>query len=190
MRTFLLITMLTTGLAAFAAEGVQIHEECAAGTQCRTLPSLDGPAESLAAAPTMSFDDANVTEVYVDSNQAQPQWTVRLNEEATRRFADLSRRNVGKKLFVVANDRVLLAPVVRQAIEGGSIAFSARIDMEKEIPWIWWKAASTFNVQGRQIEESNRRLGYLYFALAIPLLLGSLIYVLRAPKPSRPVADE
>jgi hypothetical protein len=191
MKIGILLTVGTLGLVAMAADPLHLYEECAPGARCRTLPALEGPAQAVAPEPVMGFDDANVTAVSVDRSQPDPQWVVVLNAEATRQFAELSRRNLGKKLFIVVKERIVLAPTVRQAIEGGSLAFSGGgLDVEKELPWLWSKAVSTYNEQGREIEARNRRNGYLYLALAIPLLLGSLLYVLRAPKPARTVDEE
>ena len=57
-------------------------------------------------------------------NNGRPAIQIRLGSEATRRFADLTRRNIGRRLEIVIDGKVVASPVVQQAIRGGNILLS------------------------------------------------------------------
>lgn len=52
---------------------------------------------------------------------------VALTDEGARKFADLTRKLVGKRLAITANNRLLSAPVVQQPITGGYIQISGNM---------------------------------------------------------------
>lgn len=55
-----------------------------------------------------------------DQRNGQPIVQFRLDSEGGRRFADITRRNVGKPFAIVLDGKVLSAPVIQEAITGGS----------------------------------------------------------------------
>lgn len=50
----------------------------------------------------------------------EPVVTFKLDNEGARRFGDMTKRNVGRVLAIVLDDKVVTAPVIRSAIQGGS----------------------------------------------------------------------
>jgi preprotein translocase subunit SecD len=52
--------------------------------------------------------------------QNEPVVSFRLDSEGARRFGDATRANVGKELAIVLDNKVISAPVIREAIFGGS----------------------------------------------------------------------
>lgn len=55
-----------------------------------------------------------------DQRNGQPIVQFRLDSEGGRRFADITRRNVGKPFAIVLDGKVLSAPVIQEPITGGS----------------------------------------------------------------------
>ncbi len=55
-----------------------------------------------------------------DQNTQEPVVNFRLDSEGGRLFAEMTRRNVGRALAIVLDDKVLTAPVIRDVIAGGS----------------------------------------------------------------------
>jgi SecD/SecF fusion protein len=55
-----------------------------------------------------------------DPTTAEPKVTFALDNEGARIFGDMTRANVGRRLAVVLDDKVITAPVIRTAITGGS----------------------------------------------------------------------
>lgn len=50
----------------------------------------------------------------------EPVVNFKLDNEGARRFGDMTKRNVGRVLAIVLDDKVVTAPVIRTAIQGGS----------------------------------------------------------------------
>lgn len=50
----------------------------------------------------------------------EPVVNFKLDNEGARRFGDMTKRNVGRVLAIVLDDKVVTAPVIRSAIQGGS----------------------------------------------------------------------
>ncbi len=69
----------------------------------------------------VEVDGANLTDARPAQNPQTGQWVVtfRLDGIGTRRFADVSSANVGKRFAIVLDDRVISAPVIREPITGG-----------------------------------------------------------------------
>ena len=55
-----------------------------------------------------------------DQRNGQPIVQFRLDSEGGRRFADITRRNVGKPFAIVLDGKILSAPVIQEPITGGS----------------------------------------------------------------------
>ena len=65
-----------------------------------------------------------------DQNNDQPIATFRFNGRGTRRFAHVTEENIGKPFAVVADDKVLAAPVIREPIRGGSGQIAGNFTLE------------------------------------------------------------
>ncbi|PUA27315.1 MAG: protein translocase subunit SecDF [Cellvibrio sp. 79] len=50
----------------------------------------------------------------------EPVVNFRLDYEGTKRFGDLTKQNIGRALAIVLDNKVVTAPVIRSAIQGGS----------------------------------------------------------------------
>lgn len=65
-----------------------------------------------------------------DNQTNEPVVSFRFNTEGARRFADITRENVGKRFAIVLDEKVITAPVIRSAILGGSGIISGNFTTE------------------------------------------------------------
>ena len=85
------------------------------------LPMEDQPNVKLAIRRRIEVDGANLTDARPGQDQQNGQWVVNFTFDSlgTRRFADVSTTNVGKRFAIVLDDKVISAPVIREPITGG-----------------------------------------------------------------------
>ncbi len=65
-----------------------------------------------------------------DGQTGQPIVSFRFDSAGARRFADLSRENVGRRFAIVLDNRVISAPVIREPILGGSGQISGNFTIQ------------------------------------------------------------
>jgi len=96
------------------------------------LPMENPPGARIAVRRRIEVDGANLTDARAGQSGQTGEWVVNFTFDSigTRRFADISRANVGHPFAIVLDDKVISAPVIREAITGGrgqiSGNFSAR----------------------------------------------------------------
>jgi protein-export membrane protein SecD len=85
------------------------------------LPMENNPAQKIAVRRRVEVDGADLTDARASQNPQTGEWVVNFtfNGTGTRRFADISRANVGHPFAIVLDDKVISAPVIREAITGG-----------------------------------------------------------------------
>ena len=78
----------------------------------------------------VDVDGANLTDARAGQNSQTGEWVVNFTFDSvgTRRFADISRANVGHRFAIVLDDKVISAPVIREAITGGRGQISGHFD--------------------------------------------------------------
>jgi protein-export membrane protein SecD len=94
------------------------------------LPMQDQPTNKLAIRRRVEVDGADLTDARAGQNQQTGQWVVNFafNSVGGRRFADVTRQNVGHRFAIVLDNRVISAPVIREAITGGRGEISGSFD--------------------------------------------------------------
>jgi preprotein translocase subunit SecD len=85
------------------------------------LPMQDRPGEKIAVRKRIDVDGADLTDARAGTNPETGEWVVNFtfNSIGARRFADVSRANVNHRFAIVLDDKVISAPVIREAITGG-----------------------------------------------------------------------
>jgi preprotein translocase subunit SecD len=78
----------------------------------------------------MEGDDIIDVSPGFDQRTDEPIATFRFNGRGTRRFAHITEENIGKPFAIVADDKVLSAPVIREPIRGGSGQISGNLTLE------------------------------------------------------------
>ena len=94
------------------------------------LPMENAPGQKIAVRRRVEVDGANLTDARAGQNSQTGEWVVNFTFDSigTRRFADISSRNVGHPFAIVLDDKVISAPVIREAITGGRGQISGRFD--------------------------------------------------------------
>ncbi len=83
---------------------------------------LEGPrAGKIAVRRRVEVDGANLTDARAGQNPQTGEWVVNFTFDSigTRRFAEVSRNNVGHPFAIVLDDKVISAPNIREPITGG-----------------------------------------------------------------------
>jgi len=84
------------------------------------LPS-ERPGERIAIRRSVAVDGKNLTNARAGQDSRTGEWVVNFTFDGTgtRRFADITRANVGRPFAIVLDDKVISAPVIREPITGG-----------------------------------------------------------------------
>jgi preprotein translocase subunit SecD len=78
----------------------------------------------------MEGDDIIDVSPGFDQRTDEPIATFRFNGRGARRFAHITEENIGKPFAIVADDKVLSAPVIREPIRGGSGQIAGNFTLE------------------------------------------------------------
>ncbi|HEY6434269.1 MAG TPA: protein translocase subunit SecD, partial [Acetobacteraceae bacterium] len=108
--TFQLVDTTTTTTTGTPPPGVEF------------LPMQDDPARRIAVRTRVDVDGGDLTDARAATDQQTGQWVVNFafNSVGARRFADITRANVGRRFAIVLDNKVISAPVIREPILGGS----------------------------------------------------------------------
>ena len=82
----------------------------------------DTPGERYQLEESVALEGKHISDARLAFNQetGEPVVNFKLDNEGARRFGDMTKRNIGRALAIVLDDRVVTAPVIRSAIQGGS----------------------------------------------------------------------
>jgi preprotein translocase subunit SecD len=88
------------------------------------------PGSKIAVRRRVDVDGANLTDARAGQNSQTGEWVVNFTFDSvgSRRFADISRASVGHRFAIVLDDKVISAPVIREAITGGRGQISGHFD--------------------------------------------------------------
>ncbi len=82
----------------------------------------DTPGEVYQLDERVALEGKHISDARLAFNQetGEPVVNFKLDAEGARLFGDMTKRNIGRALAIVLDDRVVTAPVIRSAIQGGS----------------------------------------------------------------------
>jgi protein-export membrane protein SecD len=85
------------------------------------LAMQDNAQQKIAVRKRVDVDGGDLTDARAGTNSQTGEWVVNFtfNSIGARRFADISRANVNHRFAIVLDDKVISAPVIREAITGG-----------------------------------------------------------------------
>jgi protein-export membrane protein SecD len=91
----------------------------------------DRGQERYAVRRRVEVDGANLNDARAGQDGRTGEWVVNFTFDSvgTRRFADVTRQNVGKPFAIVLDDKVITAPVIREPITGGRGQISGNFDV-------------------------------------------------------------
>ncbi len=94
------------------------------------LPLENTAGQKIAVRRRVEVDGANLTDARAGQNSQNGEWVVNFTFDSigTRRFADVSTKNVGHAFAIVLDDKVISAPVIREPITAGRGQISGRFD--------------------------------------------------------------
>ena len=75
--------------------------------------------------------DLKRTQVTFDQSSGAPQVQIEFTSSGTNKFAEITKRNVGKIVAIVLDDQIVNAPVVQQQILGGNAVITGSSDVEE-----------------------------------------------------------
>jgi preprotein translocase subunit SecD len=85
------------------------------------LQMQDIPQQKIAVRKRVDVDGADLTDARAGTNSQSGEWVVNFtfNSVGARRFADITRANVGRPFAIVLDDKVISAPRINEPITGG-----------------------------------------------------------------------
>jgi preprotein translocase subunit SecD len=85
------------------------------------LPLADRAGQKIAVRKRVEVDGGDLTDARAGQNPQTGEWVVNFtfNSIGAHRFADVTRANVGHPFAIVLDNKVISAPVIRDAITGG-----------------------------------------------------------------------
>jgi SecD/SecF fusion protein len=91
------------------------------GVMFLTGENRAGQTERYAVRRRVEVDGANLTDARAGQDGRSGEWVVNFTFDSigTRRFAEVTRANVGRPFAIVLDDKVITAPVIREPITGG-----------------------------------------------------------------------
>jgi preprotein translocase subunit SecD len=84
------------------------------------LPGDQNPNQLYAIQRRIMVSGENLTDAQATFQEGQPVVSFRFDSLGARRFADVTKSNVGRPFAIVLDDKVISAPVIREPILGGS----------------------------------------------------------------------
>jgi len=99
-------------------------------TDC-SLPPRNGKTEIVHLESAVLLDQNSLRSVKVEHDENCYYLRLTLDEEGAKRFGDITARRIDKRIGIVADGKLLSAPVVKDPIFGGSIMITGNIT-EKE----------------------------------------------------------
>lgn len=155
IRSLILVASMLLTLPVDAADPVIIKFCEVVESPADDVISVAGPAGSkdkllIRKSPAMDsshLKDARVAQsTNVIDGVAEQQWTLKIGftESGSKKFAELTTTLLGKRLAILADDKVLTAPTIRSSITGGTAEISGAFS-EQELKDL--AAAITLGIQ-------------------------------------------
>jgi protein-export membrane protein SecD len=97
------------------------------------LPDSDRPNQTLAVHKHVEVDGSDLTDAQAGTDQQSGGWTVNFTFDSigARKFADITRENIGHRFAVVLDNRIITAPVIQSVIPGGQGRITGNFDAQR-----------------------------------------------------------
>ncbi len=121
-----------TAKLSFHLVDVDVSSNLQSGGGTFTLPMLEEPGRTLALERrAMITGDMLAHAAYSQDQNGQAAVSFRMNAVGAKRFCDVSRENVGRLFAIVLDSQIISAPVIREAICGGSGQISGSFSIKE-----------------------------------------------------------
>src|SRR5439155_18136610 len=98
--------------------------EAKLGTQAATLISFNFE-------PALTGKDVQKAQVVYDPNTGKPQVSLTFSSEGAKKFAALTKKDIGKPIGIFLDQRLLSAPVVQQEIPDGNAVITGNFTVSE-----------------------------------------------------------
>lgn len=168
-------------------EDLKFYVECQGGSDCVKFESgSEEERDALwQATPAMSLSEDNVKSASLEKSvNSQESLNVEMSDKVSERFRELTRDNVGKRLAVVVNNKVIVSP--RVVGEINSKTFSITLDSEvhgqffDQLPWLSGKMVE----QDKMTDQQWKVLKLITYVVLSVLVLGLALFYAFFKKPS------
>jgi protein-export membrane protein SecD len=104
----------------------------APGPGTELLPMQDNPAEKLYVRKRIEVDGGDLTDARAGTNPQTGDWVVNFtfNNLGGRKFAEVTRENVGHRFAIVLDNQIMTAPVIQSIIAGGRGQITGHFDAQ------------------------------------------------------------
>jgi hypothetical protein len=161
--------------SANADDKMYLYVECSPGQKCIELAYDNGKVESVLSVPAQVVAKADVKSAKVQTSEdARQSLNIELGKEAAEKFEKITRENIGKKIIVVLDNKILIAPTVREPITNGKIMITGRYGEHdpfwEKVPWLQDLIKDSYDASSRSI------LTYVIIASAVSI--SAIVFIL------------
>jgi hypothetical protein len=158
--------------SATADDSLYLHFECSPGQKCIELAYDNGGTESVLATPAQVLGRADIKSASVQmGTDGRKALNIELGKEAAEQFEKITGENINKKLMVVLDNKILIAPTVREPISVGKIMISGNRGLFWEkVPWLQDLIKDSYSVSGRSV--------MIYAIIALAISISAFVFIL------------
>jgi hypothetical protein len=172
--TFLFLFHALLG-SANADEKLYLYLECSPGQKCIDLACDNGKVESVLATPAQVMARADFKSASVRMGaDIRRSLDIELGKEAAKKFEKITRDNIGRKLMVVLDNKILIAPTIREPITVGKIMISGGAGPNdpfwEKVPWLQDLIKDSYRTSLRSV--------LVYVIIALAASISAFVFIL------------
>jgi hypothetical protein len=161
--------------SANADDKLYFYIECSPGQRCIDLAYNNGKKESVLATPAQVLARADIKSASVQmGGNSQQSLNIELGKEAAKKFEKITRENIGKKIMVVLDNRILTAPTVHEPITVGRImlwsGYGEHGPFWEKVPWLHDLIKDSYRASGRSV--------MIYVIIALAISISAFVFIL------------
>lgn len=180
MKWIIALLPIAFTISSLAQESaIELHLECQKpSAECLFFSFASDPDNKilLRATPEMIISKADVREAARSIGELnEGNLLIRLNPEASERFAELTANNLYKKLAIMVNGKIIMAPQIQSPVTEGSFQIhlggTRNEDHLNHLPWL--------KKMTEDKESRDKLLEHISMALLVSLgifILGGCVY--------------
>lgn len=101
-------------------------------SEVKQNPANENATPSASLIPTsLTGADLKSADVVFDRNTGKPSVSIQFNEEGSKKFEDITGKNINQPLAIVLDQNIVSAPVVQEKIVGGKAQISGSFTLEE-----------------------------------------------------------
>jgi len=158
--------------SANADDKLYFYIECSPGQKCIDLAYDNGKKESVLATPAQVLARSDIKSVSVQmGGDTRQSLSIELGKEAAKKFEKITGENIGKKLVVVLDNKILTAPTVNEPITVGRIMiWGGHGPFWEKVPWLQDLIKDSYRASGRSV--------MIYVIIALAVSISAFVFIL------------